>query len=98
MAGPRTPLRVGRRPGRPAAEPGLQAEDRLRVELRDTGLGDAEHLPDLAERELLVVVERDDELLSLGETRYRLAERLSKLRLRHRGLRFRRLRVLDRVD
>ena len=47
--------------------PGLQAQDRLRVELRHARLGDPEHLPDLTERELLVVVERDDELLPLGE-------------------------------
>src|SRR4029450_6556426 len=74
------------------------AEDRLRVELRDAGLGDAEDLADLAQRELLVVVERDDELLALGQPRDRLAERLLQLGLRQLGLRLGALRVLDRVD
>src|SRR5207302_1514525 len=52
-----------------AAEPRLQAQDRLRVQLRDARLGDAEHLADLAESQLLVVVERDHELLALGHAR-----------------------------
>ena len=60
----------------------LQAQDRLRVELRDARLGHAEHLADLAQRQLLVVVERDDELLALGQARDRLAERLAHLGLR----------------
>ncbi len=46
-------------------EPRLEAEDRLRVQLGDPRLGHAEHLADLAEGQLLVVVERDDELLAL---------------------------------
>jgi hypothetical protein len=37
------------------------------VHLGDARLGDAEDLADLAEREVLVVVEGDDELLALGE-------------------------------
>ena len=72
-----------------AAEAGLEAEDRLRVQLRDARLGHAEHLADLAQRQLLVVVERDDELLALGQARDRLAERLLQLGLRERGLRLR---------
>src|SRR5579862_5828969 len=44
----------------------LDAQDRLRVELGDARLGDAEHLSDLAQGQLLVVVERHDELLALG--------------------------------
>src|SRR5439155_14931690 len=71
---------------RRACEPGLQPQDRLRVQLRDARLGDPEHLADLSQRQLLVVVERDDELLALGQARDRLAERLLQLRLRKRGL------------
>ena len=37
-----------------ALQPHLEAEDRLRVQLRDARLGDAEHLADLAQGELLV--------------------------------------------
>ena len=65
-----------------AEEARLEAEDRLRVQLRDARLGDAEHLADLAQGQLLVVVERDDELLALGQARDRLAERLAELGLR----------------
>src|SRR5215211_4490553 len=42
-----------------------QAQDSLGVQLADPGLGDPEDLADLAERQVLVVVERDDELLAL---------------------------------
>ena len=38
------------------------------MQLRDARLGDPEHLADLAEGQLLVVVERDDELLALGRS------------------------------
>jgi hypothetical protein len=76
----------------------LQAQDRLRVELRDAGLGDAEHLADLAERELLVVVERDDELLALGKVRDRLGERLLHLASARAASRVGAGLVLDRVD
>ena len=37
------------------------------MELRHPRLGDAEHLTDLAQGQLLAVVERDDELLALGK-------------------------------
>jgi hypothetical protein len=57
------------------------------VELRDPGLGDAEHLADLAERQLLVVVQRDDELLPLRQVRDGLGERFLDLRLLERALR-----------
>src|SRR5262245_54336342 len=43
-----------------------QSQDGLRVHLRDAGLGHAQHLPDLAERQVLVVVQGDHELLALG--------------------------------
>src|SRR5690349_16268518 len=83
---------------RRAGQAGLEAENRLRVQLRDARLGHAEHLADLAQGQLLVVVERDDQLLALGQPRDRLAERLLQLRLRQLGLRLRALGVLDRVD
>ena len=38
----------------------------------DAGLGHAEHLADLAQRQVLVVVERHDELLALGQARDRV--------------------------
>src|SRR5512145_2048044 len=91
-------LGSGFRALRGSGEPSLQAQDRLRVELRDPRLGDAEHLADLAERELLVVVERDDELLALREPGDRLAERFLQLGGVKRALRCGSVRVLDRVD
>src|SRR6478672_3920021 len=66
---PRGQSGSGERAG--GSEVRLEAEDRLRVELRDARLGDAEHLADLAERQLLVVVERHDELLALRQQRDR---------------------------
>jgi hypothetical protein len=39
----------------------------LRVDLADAGLGDAEHLTDLGQRETFEVVQGDDDLLPLGE-------------------------------
>ena len=65
---------------RRAGEVRLQAQDRLRVELRHARLGDAEHLADLAQGQLLVVVESHDELLALGQLRDRLGERLASPR------------------
>ena len=68
------------------------------MELRDPRLGHSEDFPDLPEGELLVVVERDDELLALRQARDRLPERLPDLRVRNRLLGLRRERILDRVD
>src|ERR671925_746449 len=76
----------------------LQTQNCLRVKLGNSRLGDAEHLADLPQGQLLVVVERDDELLALGKARNRFAECLAELRVRHRGLRLGGHRVLDRVD
>src|SRR5918911_4143174 len=45
----------------------LQPQHRLGVQLGDARLGDAQDLPDLAEGEVLVVVEGDHELLALGQ-------------------------------
>src|SRR5207244_5138973 len=61
----------GRADGSPR-EPCLQAQNRLGVQLRNARLGDAEDLADLAQRQLLIVVERDDELLALGQPREKL--------------------------
>src|SRR5262245_53586897 len=69
----------GARARRAAGEAGFQAQDRLRVQLRDARLGHAEHLADLAQRELFVVVERHDELLALGQACDRLADGLLEL-------------------
>jgi hypothetical protein len=44
------------------------------VELRDAGLGDAQNLADLPEREVLEVVQRDDQGLALGQVLDRLGE------------------------
>ena len=60
--------------GRPAGaktclQRGLQPHHGLGVQLGDARLGDAEHLADLAQGEVLVVVERDDQLLALGQGR-----------------------------
>src|SRR5439155_1564787 len=52
----------------------------------------------LAQRQLLVVVERDHDLLALGQARDRVAERLAELRLGERALGVRARGVLDRVD
>jgi hypothetical protein len=68
------------------------------VELRDAGLGDTQNLADLPQCQLLVVVERDDELLALRKARDRLGERLLDLRLLERALRIGPQAVLDRVD
>ena len=68
------------------------------MELRDARLGDAEHLADLAEGQLLVVVERDDELLALGQAGDRVGERLRISVCESVALRVGRLGVLDRVD
>ena len=82
-----------------ADQAGLQAQDRLRVQLRHARLGHAQHLADLAQRQLLVVVERDDELLALGQARDRLAERSrSSVCAIDSPAGLGRVRVLDRVD
>src|SRR4249920_587154 len=93
----RSVLRLGGLAGR-AREVRFQPQDRLRVQLRYARLRDPENLADLAERQLLVVVERDDELLALGEVRDRLAERLLDLRLFERDLGAGPGLVLDGVD
>src|SRR5207244_3575428 len=75
----------------------LEPEDRLRVELRDARLGYAEHLADLAQGELRVVVARDHEVLALGQARDRVGEGLFLLRYGARALEVGGDRVLERV-
>jgi hypothetical protein len=48
-------------------EAGAQVEHGLGVDLADPGLGDAEHSADLLQGQVLVVVEREDDLLALGQ-------------------------------
>ena len=68
------------------------------MELRHARLGDAEHLADLPQGQLLVVVEGDDELLALRQPGDGLAEGFLQLGGAERGLGRRRIDVLDRVD
>src|SRR4051812_17048191 len=68
-----------------------QLEHGLRVHLADAALGDAEHLPDLSERQPLVVVESDDDLLAFRKRVDRSRQevlRLLRLERRHRVLGF----------
>src|SRR6266508_3324312 len=81
-----------------AGQARLQAKDRLRVELRHPRLGDTEHFADLAQRQLLVVVERDHELLALREARDRVRDHLLHLGGVEGRRRRRPVGVLDRVD
>ena len=76
----------------------LQPQDGLRVQLRDAGLGHAEHLADLAQGQLLVVVERDHELLAVGQALDGVGQGLAQLRRRHLARRILGVRVLDHVD
>src|SRR5215216_2440490 len=62
-----------------ALEPGLEAQHGLGVELGDPRLRDAEDLADLAEGQVLVVVERDHELLALGQGRDRVGQAVLEL-------------------
>src|SRR3954447_5913862 len=62
-----------------ALEAALEPQHGLRVQLGDARLGDAEDLADLPRRQILVVVERDHELLSLGERADRVGEAVLEL-------------------
>src|SRR5215217_2530632 len=81
-----------------ALEAALQPENGLGVELRDARLGHAEDLADLAQRQVLVVVERDHELLALGQRRDRVGQAILQLRRRELLLGIGRVVVLDRVE
>src|ERR1700754_3073779 len=71
-AGPRARRRAGALLGFEQAR--AKAQDGLRVQLGDARLGDAEDLADLAQRQVLVVVERDDQLLALGQAGDRVGD------------------------
>src|SRR5262249_27648907 len=75
-----------------------QAQYGLRVELGDARFGDPEHLADLAEREVLEVVESDHEGLPLRQVLDRVLEAVLNLARVERGLRVRSRLVLDRVE
>src|SRR5215208_1811177 len=79
-------------------QPRLQAQDGLRVQLGDPGLGDAEDLADLAQGQVLVVVQGDHELLALGERGDRVGEAVLDLGGVEQLLRVRRVRVVQRVE
>src|SRR3954464_2656769 len=64
-----------------ALEARLEPEHGLRVQLRDARLGDAEDLADLAQRQVLVVVEGDHELLALRQRGDGVGQAVLDLRL-----------------
>ncbi len=68
------------------------------MQLGDARLGDAEHLADLAQGEVLVVVEGDDQLLALGQRGDRLGQAVLDLTAGQRLLRVLGARVGDRVE
>ena len=68
------------------------------MELRDAGLGHAEHLTDLAQGQVLVVVEGDHELLALGQRRDRVGDPVAQLGLVDDRLRVGRAAVGQRVE
>src|SRR5215203_12972 len=91
----------GRLPSVPqvvSLEPGLQAQDGLRVQLGDPGLGHAEDLADLPQGQVLVVVESDHQPLALGQPLDRVGEPVLELRGLGLGLGVDRGGVLDRVE
>src|SRR3954471_18314210 len=81
-----------------ALQAGLQAQHGLRVQLGDARLGHAKDLSDLAQRQVLVVVERDHELLALGQGRDRVRQAVLDLGLREQRLGVRGVRVMQRVE
>src|SRR3954454_12525235 len=79
-------------------QPRLEPQHRLRVELGNARLGDAEDLADLSQRQVLVVVERDHELLALGQRGDRVGQAVLQLGGVEQLLRVRRVRVVERVE
>src|SRR5277367_1533873 len=51
----------------PLKQRGLQAQQRLTVQLADARFGDFQHGADLLQIQLLLVVEREHQLLALGQ-------------------------------
>ena len=93
---PANPITRAREPLR--REPGAKAEHGLRVQLRDARLGHPEHLADLAQGEVLVVVEGDHQALALGQTLDRVREPVLDLGGLGLGFGIDRAGVLDRVE
>src|SRR6185369_7572795 len=81
-----------------ALEAGLQPQDGLGVQLGDARLGDAEHLADLSQGQVLVVVEGDHELLALRQRGDRVGQAVLELGRVEQLLRVRRVGVLQRVE
>src|SRR5215210_682929 len=91
----------GRLPSVPqvvSLQPGLQAQHGLGVQLGDARLGDAEDLPDLPQGQVLVVVERDHELLALRQRRDRVGEAVLELGGVEQVLRVGRVGVVQGVE
>src|SRR5918998_1719563 len=76
----------------------LEAQDGLGVHLGDARLGHAEDLADLAKGQVLVVVERDHQLLALGQRGDRLGQSVLELGRVEQLLRVRRVGVLQGVE
>src|SRR3954454_6065685 len=81
-----------------ALEARLQAQHGLRVQLGDAALRHPEHLADLPQRQVLVVVEGDHELLALRQGGDGVGQAVLDLRLGEHLLRVRRVRVLEGVQ
>src|SRR5918995_1604368 len=81
-----------------ALEAGAQAQHGLGVQLGHARLRDAEHLADLAQSEVLVVVERDHEPLALGQPFDRVGQPVFELPGHRLGVRVDGPGVLDRAE
>src|SRR5215218_8087328 len=81
-----------------ALQPALEPQHRFGVQLRDARLGHAEDLADLAQRQVLVVVERDHELLALRQRRDRIRQPVLQLGRVEQLLRIGRIGVVQRVE
>src|SRR3954467_3817289 len=79
-------------------QPGLEAQNGLGMQLGDARLGHAEDFPDLPQRQVLVVVERDHELLALGQRGDRVGQPVLQLGRRQHLLRVRRVGIVQRVE
>src|SRR5215210_3684505 len=83
---------------RVSLQPRLEPKDRLCVQLRHPRLGHAEDLTNLAQGQVLVVVERHHQLLPLRQARDGVRETVLHLGGGHLLRGVSRLRVLDRVE
>src|SRR3954470_903538 len=79
-------------------QPGLEAQNGLGVQLGDARLGHAEHLADLPQRQILVVVEGDHELLALRQGGDRVGQPVLELGRRQHLLRVRGVGIVQRVE